>query len=312
VKSDELKIDAYTTLIMGQEVNVTILGTAQDAGIPQAGCSCKRCLNAHNHPNLRKYPVAIGIIGIDGSKHLIEITKNLSEQLKIWGDEEKGNIVYTPDTVTVTHLHLGHIEGIGQFGKPVMNLEDLPIYVSEKNKLVLEERNDIQLMIKEGNIKLISQKYNQEFQPRIGCGFKLELIPIPHRSELGDTAAILIKGKKKNLLFMPDQDSWKDTLDTFSMNNIRELLTYWKVDIAWIDGTFWNLKELPGRNLSEIPHPTIEESIQRLGMKNKNDFEISFIHLNHSNPANEINSKERKMIESFGWGICQRNDIASL
>ena len=62
MKSDELKIDAYTTLIMGQEVNVTILGTAQDAGIPQAGCSCKRCLNAHNHPKLRKYTVDIGII----------------------------------------------------------------------------------------------------------------------------------------------------------------------------------------------------------------------------------------------------------
>ena len=57
---------------MEQEVKVTILGTAQDAGIPQAGCSCERCLNAHNHLNLRKYPVSIGIEGIDGSKHLIE------------------------------------------------------------------------------------------------------------------------------------------------------------------------------------------------------------------------------------------------
>ena len=297
---------------MEQEVKVTILGTAQDAGIPQAGCSCERCLNAHNHLNLRKYPVSIGIEGIDGSKHLIEITKNLSEQLKIWSGDEKRDEVYLPDTVTITHLHLGHIEGIGQFGKPVMNLDNLPVYLSSENKLILEGRNDIQLMIQEENIKLISQLYNKEFQPKNDCGFTLELIPIPHRSELGNTAAIRIKGSRKTLLFLPDQDSWDQTLDSFSMNNIRELLIFWGVDIAWIDGTFWNLKELPGRELSEIPHPTIEESLHLLGRKHTDDPEISFIHLNHSNPANDIDSEERKMIESYGWGLCKRNDIVLL
>ena len=297
---------------MEQEVKVTILGTAQDAGIPQAGCSCERCLNAHNHLNLRKYPVSIGIEGIDGSKHLIEITKNLSEQLKIWSEDEKRDEVYLPDTVTITHLHLGHIEGIGQFGKPVMNLENLPVYLSSENKLILEGRNDIQLMIKEENIKLISQRYNKEFQPKNDCGFTLELIPIPHRSELGNTAAIRIKGTRKTLLFLPDQDSWDETLDSFSMNNIRELLIFWGVDIAWIDGTFWNLEELPGRELSEIPHPTIEESLHLLGRKHTGDPEISFIHLNHSNPANDIDSEERKMIKSYDWGLCKRNDIVLL
>jgi len=294
---------------MQQEVNVTILGTAQDAGIPQAGCSCDRCLNAHNHSNHKKYPVSIGIEGIDGSKHLIEITKNLSEQLRLWSGDKTVKNIFIPDTVTITHLHLGHIEGIGQFGKPVMNLRDLPIYLTNENKVILEERNDIQLMIKEGNIKLISR---QRFQPINGCGFTLEFIPIPHRSELGNTSAIRIKGLRKTLLFMPDQDSWDETLSSFSMNNIREFFTSLKIDIAWIDGTFWNLGELPGRNLSEIPHPTIEESLNLLGMKKTDDPDISFIHLNHSNPVNDNDSKERKLVKSYGWGLCERNKTVSL
>ncbi|DAC64679.1 MAG TPA: hypothetical protein HA240_01165, partial [Candidatus Thalassarchaeaceae archaeon] len=151
-----------------------------------------------------------------------------------------------------------------------------------------------------------------QFQPTNDCGFTLEFIPIPHRSELGDTSAILIKGPRKNLLFLPDQDSWSETLDSFSVRNIRELLTSLRIDIALVDGTFWNLNELPGRDLSKIPHPTIEDSIHYLGMKKINDPDISFIHLNHSNPVNDHNSEERKLVESYGWSICERNDTLSI
>ena len=94
---------------------VTILGTAQDGGIPQAGCSCNRCKDAHNDLKMRKFPVSMGIQGNDGSKHIIEVTKNLSEQLMFWTPEH--NDIFIPETVSITHLHLGHIEGMGQFGK---------------------------------------------------------------------------------------------------------------------------------------------------------------------------------------------------
>ena len=290
-------------------VTVTILGIAQDAGIPQAGCSCERCLNAHDNPELKRYPVSIGIQGVDGSKHLIEVTKNLSEQLRTWSKNKIEGNIFIPDSVTITHLHLGHIEGIGQFGKPVMGIKDLPIYLSQKNNDSIQERNDIKLMIKEENIKLISEN---NFRPMNDCGFTLELIPIPHRSELGDTSAILIKGPKKNLLFLPDQDSWSETLDSFSVKSIRALLTSLRVDIALVDGTFWNLNELPGRDLSKIPHPTIEESIRRLGIKKINDPDIFFIHLNHSNPVNDHDSEERNLVESYGWSICERNHTLSI
>ena len=291
-------------------VSVTILGTAQDGGIPQAGCSCERCNEAHKNLKLRKYPVSLGIIGTDGSKHIVEVTKNLSEQLMIWSSNK--NELFIPETVSITHLHLGHVEGIGQFGKPVMASKEVDVFLSHKNKNVFDERSDIKLMIKQNNIRTHSKNFNQLFEPKQGCGFSLQFISIPHRSELGDTAAIIIKGNEKNILFMPDQDSWEETLEYYSKENIRDFLKMFNINYALIDGTFWSMKELPGRNISEIPHPTIQDSLKLLGKRMEKDPRISFLHLNHSNPVNDIGSKQRKLVEEYGWGVSEIGDVLKL
>ena len=295
---------------MTSGVSVTILGTAQDGGIPQAGCSCQRCLDAHRDLKLRKYPVSLGILGVDGTKHIIEITKNLSEQLVIWTPDK--NELFIPETVSITHLHLGHIEGIGQLGKPVMGLREVDVYLSPKNKDILDNRSDIVLMGEEGNIRTHCKDFYDPFEPKDGCGFSLQFIPIPHRSELGDNAAIIIKAEEKSILFMPDQDSWGDTLDYHSKDNIRDFLKMFDIDEALIDGTFWSMDELPRRDISKIPHPTIQETIQLLGRKRKGDPEISFLHLNHSNPVNDLGSEQRKVVEGNGWKISEMGDVLKL
>lgn len=295
---------------MASGVSVTILGTAQDGGIPQAGCSCRRCLDAHRDLKLRKYPVSLGILGVDGTKHIIEITKNLSEQLVIWTPDK--NELFIPETVSITHLHLGHVEGIGQLGKPVMGLREVDVYLSPKNKDVFDNRSDIVLMEDEGNIRTHSKNFYHPFEPKDGCGFSLQFIPIPHRSELGDNAAIIIKAEGKSILFMPDQDSWGETLDYHSKENIRDFLKMFDIDEALIDGTFWSMDELPRRDISKIPHPTIQETIQLLGSKREGDPEISFLHLNHSNPVNDLGSEQRKVVEENGWKISEIGDVLKL
>ena len=295
---------------MASGVSVTILGTAQDGGIPQAGCSCQRCLDAHRDLKLRKYPVSLGILGVDGTKHIIEITKNLSEQLVIWTPDKDESFI--PETVSITHLHLGHIEGIGQLGKPVMGLREVDVYLSPNNKDIFDNRSDIVLMEDEGNIRTHSKNFYHPFEPKDGCGFSLQFIPIPHRSELGDNAAIIIKAEEKSILFMPDQDSWGDTLDYHSKDNIRDFLKKFDIDEALIDGTFWSMDELPRRDISKIPHPTIQETIQLLGRKRKGDPEISFLHLNHSNPVNDLGSEQRKVVEGNGWKISEMGDVLNL
>ena len=289
-----------------EEIEVVILGTAQDGGIPQAGCSCNNCMSAHNNSKMKRNPVCCGIKGVDGSFHLIEAGRKLSEQLKLWSDKMNMDEIKKPETVSITHLHLGHIDGLGQFGKEVMNFSDLPLFVSRKNMTILEKRRSISPF----RCKII--KCGEKFSPSVGCGFKLEFIKVPHRDEEGDTHAIMVHGPNKSLLFLPDHDYWKETLEEHNKKTIREWFSDMEINYALIDGTFWNSQELIDREMFKIPHPTISETIKLLGRKGINDPEILFFHLNHSNPVANTDSKERKLVENLGWQIANDGQVFTL
>ena len=83
---------------------------------------------------------------------------------------------------------------------------------------------------------------------------------------------------------------------------IREWLSSLEVDIALIDGSFWGPDELPGRDMSKIPHPTVSESLNRLGDKHEGDPEIHFTHLNHSNPLLKQGMEYDELVK-MGWGV---------
>jgi pyrroloquinoline quinone biosynthesis protein B len=56
-----------------------------------------------------------------------------------------------------------------------------------------------------------------------------------------------------------------------------------QVDVAYVDGTFVDASELPGRDLREIPHPLMTETMARLA-GSPLAAKVRFIHLNQSNP----------------------------
>ena len=104
-------------------VQVVLLGTAQDGGRPQVGCFKECCMNLKSTD--QRFPVALGIVGDDGSTHLIEASRHLGEQLHIWGNVCKPCDSENPfweDTskitsLSITHAHFGHIDGLGLFGR---------------------------------------------------------------------------------------------------------------------------------------------------------------------------------------------------
>jgi pyrroloquinoline quinone biosynthesis protein B len=291
---------------MAQDVEVVILGTAQDGGIPQAGCSCMNCIGAHNDGKLKRNPVCCGIKGADGSFHLIEAGRKLADQIMLWSKKMNLENIKKPETVSITHLHLGHIDGLGQFGKEVMNCKDFPLFASMENIKILKKKKNLSPF----DCKQI--KSNEEFSPTITCGFQLKFIQVPHRDEEGDTHAILIIGPNKSLLFLPDHDYWDETLMKYNKKTIREWLYSMKVDYALIDGTFWSPQELIDREMEKIPHPTISETIKMLGKKHVNDPEILFFHLNHSNPVININSKEKQTLNDSGWSLAEDGQVFTL
>jgi pyrroloquinoline quinone biosynthesis protein B len=76
-------------------------------------------------------------------------------------------------------------------------------------------------------------------------------------------------------------------------------------DIALIDGTFYKDGELPGRNMSEIPHPFIEETIQYLDNLDSNlKKRIYFIHFNHTNPV-LWDEKAQENLISLGYNFAR-------
>ncbi len=109
---------------------------------------------------------------------------------------------------------------------------------------------------------------------------------VPHRDEFTETVGYYIKSSKKSVLFIPDIDAFSQ----WSLN-IKEEIS--KVDFAFIDATFYDGKELPGRDLTKIPHPFVSDTIQLLAdLKDSDKQKVFFIHINHSNPLLQ-NSAEK-------------------
>jgi pyrroloquinoline quinone biosynthesis protein B len=119
---------------------------------------------------------------------------------------------------------------------------------------------------------------------------------VPHRDEYSETVGYRIKSPSTSVLFIPDINKW----DIWDRSIIDEIS---KVDYAFLDATFFDQNELPGRDISKIPHPFVSESIELF--KNLPDSEkakVIFIHFNHSNPL-ILDSNERNDIETLGYKV---------
>ena len=137
---------------------------------------------------------------------------------------------------------------------------------------------------------------------------KLKLIPflVPHRDEYSETVGYKIIGPKRSAIFIPDIDKW----NRWNKNIVEEIAM---VDFAFIDGTFYDEEEINYRDISEIPHPFIIESIQllkKLSPKEKN--KVYFIHLNHTNPALDEGSKAYQVIMESGFHVAKLNEVFPL
>jgi pyrroloquinoline quinone biosynthesis protein B len=131
-------------------------------------------------------------------------------------------------------------------------------------------------------------------------------LQVPHRDEYSETVGYIIKSNQKSVLFIPDIDKW-DKWD-LDINDIIKT-----VDYAFLDGSFYQNGEIPGRDMSQIPHPFITESMERFNVLEKHDREkVYFIHLNHTNPLLNRESVEFAQFSESDFNLAQEGDIISL
>jgi pyrroloquinoline quinone biosynthesis protein B len=269
---------------------VTVLGTLQDGGYPQPGCELTCCSRA-----IKKERFVSCLSIIDSLKNkfwLIDITPDFRDQIPIINDKVNRII---PDGIFITHAHSGHYTGLLELGREVMNTMNLPVYVMPKMKLFLERDNPWKQLIKQGNINLIQMEADLE----IPLNRELSIYPflVPHRSEISETIGFKIKGKNSSIIYIPDIDSWEEwEID------IGKLIE--DNDILFIDGTFYHEEELKGRDINEIPHPRIKDSMRILeGLDSSNRSKVYFTHLNHTNNALRDYTYEYKNIIDNGFMI---------
>ena len=269
---------------------VTVLGTLQDGGYPHPGCELTCCSGV-----IKKERFVSCLSIIDSIKNkfwLIDITPDFRDQIQIINDKVNRII---PDGIFITHAHSGHYTGLLELGREVINTTNLPVYVMPRMKSFLEKNDPWKQLIEQGNIRLIEMDDRTE----IPLNDKISVSPflVPHRSEISETVGFKIKGKNSSVIYIPDIDSWDDwEIDISKLVEDNEILL--------IDGTFYHEEELKSREIKEIPHPLIKDSMGILeGLDSSNRSKVYFTHLNHTNNALRDHTYEYKNIIDNGFKI---------
>ncbi|MEZ4650862.1 MAG: MBL fold metallo-hydrolase [Candidatus Eisenbacteria bacterium] len=293
---------------MDRGAELLVLGVAQDAGVPHAGCRRPCCARAWADPSLRRAPACLGIVDSRTSaRWLIEATPELPLQLQRlldWSDSAAIRPRPILDGVFLTHAHIGHYLGLAQLGRESLGTRGVPVYAMPKLGRFLAQNGPWSQLVSLGNIEL--RILGEGERVEIGPGLSVEPIEVPHRGEFSETVAFRIVGPRRSVLFLPDIDRWEEW--GRSLEDEVGL-----VDIAYLDATFFDESELPSRARSEIPHPpvvTTMERLDRLGPDLRG--RVRFLHLNHTNPLLDPSSDASRELERRGYLCAEEGDRVEL
>jgi pyrroloquinoline quinone biosynthesis protein B len=281
---------------------VVVLGIAQDGGYPQAGCNQSHCQPGWRNPSRRRQVASLGIVDpISAERWLIDATPDFPLQLRRL-DELTGASSLTG--IFLTHAHIGHYTGLVHLGREVMGASGVAVFVMPRMKRFLEENGPWSQLVTLENIEL--EPLQPNVPVRLNSRLTITPIPVPHRDELSETVGYLVAGPARSVFYLPDIDKWERW-----GTPIEDILE--QVDIAWLDATFYGEGEVPGRIMSEIPHPFIVESIERFSsLPLVVRARIRLIHLNHTNPALNRGSAARRRVTAAGLAVAEQGEIVRL
>ena len=289
----------YSFTYIKDQPYVVILGVAQDGGAPHAACEKSCCIHKWNDPTLHNKVSSIGIVDpISNEVWMIDATPDFAEQLHLLTNNNSRDL----KGIFLTHAHIGHYTGLMHLGREVMGAKNTKVSVMPKMENFLRNNGPWSQLVKLENVSLNSLRDNKSVQ----LNSRLTITPfkVPHRDEFSETVGYRIDGPSKSLVFIPDIDKWskwqKDIIEVVENS-----------DYSLLDGTFYDINELPGRDMSQIPHPFIIETMILFKNSDKKN-SIYFIHLNHTNPALDKNSKEYNNILDNGFNVTKRGNKLNL
>jgi pyrroloquinoline quinone biosynthesis protein B len=285
------------------EPYILVLGTAQDGGLPQIGCTEPCCEAARAHPERARRVTSLLIADPrSGQRWLLDASPDLAEQVELARGHPATRKVEGArpalfDGVFLTHAHMGHYAGLLDLGREAYGAHGLPVHASARMRAFLEQNGPWSLLVQTGAIELSTIAPGESIQ--LAPGLTLTALSVPHRDEFSDTLAFIVRGPSRSALYLPDIDQW-ERLE----RPLEEILA--EVDVALLDGTFYDERELPGRDRAQFPHPPIEATLERLSAAPLElRARVLFTHLNHTNPACHPASVEAARVLRAGLGIAR-------
>ena len=282
------------------ETYIQILGVAQDAGFPQINCQKDCCKNLWKDKSLRKMVSSIGVVDQKTNQcFLFDATPDIKDQLNIL----QRNHTFALAGIFLTHAHMGHYTGLMHLGREAMGAKKIPVFAMPKMQSMLEKNAPWNQLVELENIKIQPLRNDSMI---VLEDIKVVPLQVPHRDEFSETVGFKIFGKNKTALFIPDINKW----GKWERNILDEIKA---VDYAFLDGTFYQNGEIPGRDMSLIPHPFMEESMKIFeALPEEEKSKIYFIHFNHTNPVLQKGSKARMEVENEGFNIAEEGQVFGL
>ncbi len=285
----------FSFFLNAQSEYIYILGNTQDAGLPHIGCEHKFCQDNFN--SYEEYFVtSIAVVNSDLNKYILfEATPDIPYQINYLKDNIFGEFLL-PETLYITHAHIGHYTGLMYFGREALGTKSLLVRALPKMSEFLKTNGPWSQLVTLNNINIKETNFgkgNKELSSTI-----VSPIKVPHRDEYSETAAYIIQGKNKKALFIPDIDKW-EKWDKDLVQLVEDF------DFLLLDATFFDSKEI-NRDISEIPHPLVIETMTILDslspeMKSK----VYFIHMNHTNLMLDPSSDLTKFVKGKGFNIAR-------
>ena len=289
---------------------VLILGTAQDGGLPQIGCEEPHCERARRHPSKGRMVSSLLICDPrSGKRWLIDASPDLPRQVELAEGHPSTRHPDGPrpplfDGVFLTHAHVGHYAGLIHLGREAYGARNLPVFGTDRMRAFLEGNGPWSLLVDAGNIQLEVLRPDQAIE--LAPGLRITPFLVPHRDEFSDTVGFMIAGPSRTLMYLPDIDKWQQW-----STSLEDALS--RVDVALLDGTFFADGEVPGRAMSEIPHPFVSETLERLASASAAErAKVLFTHLNHGNPLADPRSRAASRVREAGMDVARDGQIIDL
>lgn len=285
------------------DIEIVVLGTGQDAGAPQIGYNNDP---AWSDRSLRQTATSIALVDrTSPATFLFDAAPHLAEQLQLLNataNLSEKNLGLSG--VFITHAHIGHYAGLMFLGHEAAGTSKVPVYAMPRMREFLSTNGPWEQLVQFDNIVLedLSDKETVELSDRVA----VTPYRVPHRDEYSETVGFVIEVENAHALYLPDIDSWTQWESEFGIR-IQDMVE--SVDLVFIDATFYSDDELPGRDMSKIPHPRVAATMDLLArLTAREKSRVNFIHYNHTNPIRFADSEQTRAVLARGFNVARAGD----